>query len=58
MTWPLDGGRHELFVIEDEFYRRDPSTYHERAFESDRRHYRHNAEGQVRMNLGGGRRSR
>ena len=52
MTWRLDCGRYELFVIEDGFYWRDPDTYDDRASDHDWRHHQHNPEGQVRLNFG------
>lgn len=52
MTWKLDCGSYTLFVIEDGFYWRDPSGYHENATELDWRFHPHNDQGQVRMNFG------
>jgi len=52
MTWKLDCGAYTLFVIEDGYYWRDPSTYDDRASENDWRHYPKNDDGLVRMNFG------
>jgi glyoxylase-like metal-dependent hydrolase (beta-lactamase superfamily II) len=52
MTWKLDCGSYTLFVIEDGYYWRDPSGYHENATETDWRFHPRNDDGQVRMNFG------
>lgn len=52
MTWKLDCGSYTLFVIEDGFYWRDPSGYHENASDHDWRFHPRNESGQVRMNFG------
>lgn len=52
MTWKLDCGAYELFVIEDGYYWRDPAGYHENATDRDWRFHPRNAEGKVRMNFG------
>lgn len=52
MTWKLECGSYKLFVIEDGYYWRDPSTYYEDAGERDWRFHETNDEGQVRLNFG------
>ena len=52
MTWKLDCGSYTLFVIEDGFYWRDPTTYHDEANEHDWRFHPRNDQGQVRLNFG------
>lgn len=52
MTWKLDCGSYTLFVIEDGYYWRDPSTYHELATEHDWRFHESDDEGRVRLNFG------
>jgi len=52
VTWKLDCGSYQLFVIEDGFYWRDPSTYHDQATDHDWRFHPRNGQGQVRLNFG------
>ena len=52
MTWKLDCGSYQLFVIEDGFYWRDPDGYHPDAHEHEWRFHPRSDEGQVRMNFG------
>ena len=52
MTWKLDCGSYTLFVIEDGFYWRDPTTYFEEATERDWRFHPRNDQGQARLNFG------
>ena len=52
MTWKLDCGSYTLFIIEDGYYWRDPSGYHDNATERDWRFHPKNEQGQVRMNFG------
>jgi glyoxylase-like metal-dependent hydrolase (beta-lactamase superfamily II) len=52
MTWKLDCGNYKLFVIEDGYYWRDPTTYYEKATTRDWRFHPTNDSGQVRMNFG------
>jgi glyoxylase-like metal-dependent hydrolase (beta-lactamase superfamily II) len=52
MTWKLDCGSYQLFVIEDGYYWRNPKTYHREANDDDWRLYPRNDLGQVRLNIG------
>lgn len=52
MTWKLDCGSYTLFVIEDGYYWRDPSDYHDMATQRDWRFHPRNDEGKVRFNFG------
>lgn len=52
MTWRLDCGSYNLFVIEDGYYWRDPLTYHAESSEHDWRFHPKNAKGQARLNFG------
>lgn len=52
MTWKLDCGSYQLFVIEDGYYWRNPETYHPEATDEDWRLYPRNELGQVRLNIG------
>ncbi len=52
MTWRLDCGDYDLFVIEDGYYWRDPSDYHPAATDRDWRFHQRNDEGNVRLNFG------
>lgn len=52
MTWKLDCGAYTLFVIEDGYYWRDPSGYHQNATEHDWRFHPHDSQGRIRANFG------
>lgn len=52
MTWKLDCGSYTLFVIEDGYYWRDTTGYHDDATDHDWRFHPRNDSGQVRMNFG------
>lgn len=52
MTWRVDCGGYTLYVIEDGFYWRDPTTYYPESSESDWRFHQRNEEGKARLNFG------
>lgn len=52
MTWKLECGDYDLFVIEDGHYWRDPSDYHDEASDWDWRFHPRDDEGKVRLNFG------
>lgn len=52
MTWQVDCGDYVLYVIEDGYYFRDPTTYYPEATDHDWRFHRRNEEGKARLNFG------
>lgn len=52
MTWQVDCGEYVLYVIEDGFYWRDPTTYHTESTEHDWRFHTRDKKGKARLNFG------
>ncbi len=52
MTWKLDCGSYQLFVIEDGYYWREIDGYDERAQIHDWRFHPQDSEGRARLNFG------
>lgn len=52
MSWRLDCGSYQLYVIDDGYYWRDPKAYHAEAEEHDWRFHQIREDGKVRLNFG------